>query len=385
MASTSSETSNNTCSICYDAVQIRGKLNCCDHLFCFGCIETWSKDSNACPLCKNKFRSVTKVEDGKVISKRTVPKRQFHHEYDAEYYGVPEHLIYGGDDEYLDALDDMDVDENGNLLGFIADEDLEEDDFSEEDLEEEIIFDEQEELEEPEVRFRSRHSSNNTVVLSDSEDEEEPEAASFLYDEPEEDENIIPFEEDDEEEEDEIDPQMRYFYEEAEEADYAEDRQMEQETTRNRRRILQQQEEEERVEQIRPQFRRIPDRRRSRLRSQIIDLSDSQQEQEHSSQELKDTAEEIEVIPNPVYTSPARRRLIKRKKLNNKVIELDKSASVLLDEEDQVASSSSSSDSSRTEEEVEIEISPVNYNNGKSVLGKRKQNKKTQVVDLSDE
>ncbi|KAL3699816.1 hypothetical protein R1sor_017838 [Riccia sorocarpa] len=49
------------CGICLseDGME-RGKLDCCDHFFCFSCIMEWSKVESRCPMCKQRFLTVTK-------------------------------------------------------------------------------------------------------------------------------------------------------------------------------------------------------------------------------------------------------------------------------------------------------------------------------------
>ena len=37
---------NDECVICLDAVKKRGRIECCDHKFCFECIKKWSKVSS---------------------------------------------------------------------------------------------------------------------------------------------------------------------------------------------------------------------------------------------------------------------------------------------------------------------------------------------------
>lgn len=64
-----------TCGICMDMVIDRGVLDCCQHWFCFVCIDNWATITNLCPLCQNEFQLITcvpvydtigsnKVEDG---------------------------------------------------------------------------------------------------------------------------------------------------------------------------------------------------------------------------------------------------------------------------------------------------------------------------------
>jgi hypothetical protein len=49
------------CSICFDAITVQGRLNSCEHPFCFECISTWAEKANVCPLCKRRFNSITKT------------------------------------------------------------------------------------------------------------------------------------------------------------------------------------------------------------------------------------------------------------------------------------------------------------------------------------
>jgi hypothetical protein len=36
-------------------------INGCDHKFCFGCIEKWAERENSCPLCKQRFTKIDRV------------------------------------------------------------------------------------------------------------------------------------------------------------------------------------------------------------------------------------------------------------------------------------------------------------------------------------
>jgi len=51
------------CSICLDVPSRDDvtKLNKCEHIFCFGCIETWAERENTCPLCKVRFTKIARV------------------------------------------------------------------------------------------------------------------------------------------------------------------------------------------------------------------------------------------------------------------------------------------------------------------------------------
>ncbi|KAK9072964.1 hypothetical protein SSX86_009400 [Deinandra increscens subsp. villosa] len=49
------------CGICMDVVVDRGVLDCCQHWFCFTCIDNWASITNLCPLCQNEFQTITCV------------------------------------------------------------------------------------------------------------------------------------------------------------------------------------------------------------------------------------------------------------------------------------------------------------------------------------
>lgn len=51
------------CGICLseeDKRRVRGTLNCCSHFFCFSCIMEWAKVESRCPLCKQRFQTISK-------------------------------------------------------------------------------------------------------------------------------------------------------------------------------------------------------------------------------------------------------------------------------------------------------------------------------------
>ncbi|KAG2273016.1 hypothetical protein Bca52824_067571 [Brassica carinata] len=53
----------NVCGICLseeDMRRLKGALDCCSHYFCFTCIMEWSKVESRCPLCKQRFRTISK-------------------------------------------------------------------------------------------------------------------------------------------------------------------------------------------------------------------------------------------------------------------------------------------------------------------------------------
>jgi TAZ zinc finger/Ring finger domain len=53
------------CGVCLETEFTEvGALDCCEHKFCYSCIEQWSKRCNTCPLCKRRFR-LSKLLDSK--------------------------------------------------------------------------------------------------------------------------------------------------------------------------------------------------------------------------------------------------------------------------------------------------------------------------------
>ncbi|KAF5739895.1 RING/U-box protein putative isoform 2 [Tripterygium wilfordii] len=63
------------CGICFseeDKRRLRGTLDCCSHYFCFTCIMEWSKVESRCPLCKQRFKTITKPARSAVVGLRDV-------------------------------------------------------------------------------------------------------------------------------------------------------------------------------------------------------------------------------------------------------------------------------------------------------------------------
>ncbi|XP_057833526.1 uncharacterized protein LOC131044252 isoform X1 [Cryptomeria japonica] len=54
-------TETGRCGICMEEVIDRGLLDCCNHWFCFKCIDNWAVITNLCPLCKAQFEIITCV------------------------------------------------------------------------------------------------------------------------------------------------------------------------------------------------------------------------------------------------------------------------------------------------------------------------------------
>ena len=61
---TSAKLSITECVICLDDIckaPFTGRLPKCNHIFCFACIQNWSKHETTCPLCKLEFTSISKM------------------------------------------------------------------------------------------------------------------------------------------------------------------------------------------------------------------------------------------------------------------------------------------------------------------------------------
>lgn len=58
------EVGKQVCGICLSEEgkrTVKGILNCCSHYFCFACIMEWSKVETRCPLCKQRFTTISKT------------------------------------------------------------------------------------------------------------------------------------------------------------------------------------------------------------------------------------------------------------------------------------------------------------------------------------
>ncbi len=75
------------CSICYSDLNfIVARIDSCSHEFCFECLWEWSKVTNSCPLCKEEFLKITKMDSngGTETLSITAKKAQFDDEEDSE-------------------------------------------------------------------------------------------------------------------------------------------------------------------------------------------------------------------------------------------------------------------------------------------------------------
>ena len=64
------------CCICLEipTSDTLAKLDSCDHLYCFKCIEQWSERENSCPQCKARFTQIELVN--KVLPKKGEPEEE---------------------------------------------------------------------------------------------------------------------------------------------------------------------------------------------------------------------------------------------------------------------------------------------------------------------
>jgi len=67
-----SANASESCVICLeDEPQVRGQLDCCQHVFCYDCVVTWSKQTNKCPVCQRRFSVVDKrAEPGAEVGRK---------------------------------------------------------------------------------------------------------------------------------------------------------------------------------------------------------------------------------------------------------------------------------------------------------------------------
>ncbi|PKA46326.1 Methyl-CpG-binding domain-containing protein 9 [Apostasia shenzhenica] len=75
MGDATAEEEEATCGICLSSgsLAVRGQIDSCDHHFCFICIMEWAKLESRCPMCKQRFRFISRPEvTGLFSAKRVV-------------------------------------------------------------------------------------------------------------------------------------------------------------------------------------------------------------------------------------------------------------------------------------------------------------------------
>ncbi|XP_067033351.1 micronuclear linker histone polyprotein-like [Acropora muricata] len=94
------------CIICLERVSCRGKLSVCSHWFCFPCILEWAENTNTCPICKARFRCITKIH---VSPFRSPPIKVRVGDKDQRVWNDDEDLVA---EDVLDAIDPDDLDDD---------------------------------------------------------------------------------------------------------------------------------------------------------------------------------------------------------------------------------------------------------------------------------
>ncbi|KAI3766970.1 hypothetical protein L2E82_17051 [Cichorium intybus] len=63
-----------TCGVCLleEGMSRRGFIDSCEHYFCFVCIMEWAKVESRCPICKRRFSTIRRPQDGVFLSERIV-------------------------------------------------------------------------------------------------------------------------------------------------------------------------------------------------------------------------------------------------------------------------------------------------------------------------
>ncbi|XP_074592158.1 uncharacterized protein LOC141847950 [Curcuma longa] len=113
------EEEEQTCGICFSGSgrSVRGRIDSCDHYFCFVCIMEWAKIESRCPLCKRRFGSIRRPPvRGVFLVERVVdvPVRdQVYHQHGNEsrapdpYSNISCSICHGSRDEELLLLCDL--------------------------------------------------------------------------------------------------------------------------------------------------------------------------------------------------------------------------------------------------------------------------------------
>ncbi|XP_068738311.1 uncharacterized protein, partial [Montipora capricornis] len=95
-----------SCIICLERVSCRGKLSVCNHWFCFPCILEWAENTNTCPICKARFRCITKIH---VSPFKSPPTKVRVGDKDQRVWNDDDDLVA---EDVLDAIDSDDHDDD---------------------------------------------------------------------------------------------------------------------------------------------------------------------------------------------------------------------------------------------------------------------------------
>ncbi|XVF10393.1 hypothetical protein REPUB_Repub07fG0178800 [Reevesia pubescens] len=82
------------CGICMDIIIDRGVLDCCQHWFCFACIDNWATITNLCPLCQSEFQLITCVPVYDTIGSNKVEDESFSRDDDWSVEGKSNTLSF---------------------------------------------------------------------------------------------------------------------------------------------------------------------------------------------------------------------------------------------------------------------------------------------------
>lgn len=82
------------CGICMNIIIDRGVLDCCQHWFCFACIDNWATITNLCPLCQSEFQLITCVPVYDTIGSNKVEDETFSREDDWSIEGKSNTLSF---------------------------------------------------------------------------------------------------------------------------------------------------------------------------------------------------------------------------------------------------------------------------------------------------
>ncbi|XVF12949.1 hypothetical protein REPUB_Repub08aG0164300 [Reevesia pubescens] len=82
------------CGICMDIIIDRGVLDCCQHWFCFACIDNWGTITNLCPLCQSEFQLITCVPVYDTIGSNKVEDESFSRDDDWSIEGKSNTLSF---------------------------------------------------------------------------------------------------------------------------------------------------------------------------------------------------------------------------------------------------------------------------------------------------
>lgn len=77
---------NDQCAICYDSIENKTIVDCCQNSFCFKCIHFWLKNKPICPICKEDISSdklfVVDPVCIKEIPIEEIDENEFNHKFD---------------------------------------------------------------------------------------------------------------------------------------------------------------------------------------------------------------------------------------------------------------------------------------------------------------